>query len=87
MKLHEYKSLPEDEQYSVLWSRGILIDACMENNTKKILYAVDNFYIELWHHTFTNKILWKLSFKQGKLLEKYLEKYRFKIDETIDKLI
>lgn len=87
MKLHEYKRLIEDEQYSVLWSRGILIDACLENNTKKLLYAIDNFYIELWYHTLTNKILWKLSFKQGKLLEKYLEKYRFKIDETIDKLI
>jgi len=75
MKLSEYKSLNEEEQYQILWGEGILIDACLEGSVKKLLYAIDNFYVELWCHIMTNKILWKLSFKQGKLLEKYLSKY------------
>lgn len=75
MKLYQYKKLNEAEQYRILWTDGILIDACIEGDIKKILYALNNFYVELWYHVYTNKIMWKLSFKQGKLLEKYLDKY------------
>ena len=80
MKLAEYKKLGEEEQYRILWDDGILIDAYLEGSVKKLLYAIDNFYVELWCHIMTNKILWKLSFKQGKLLEKYLNKYPFQIN-------
>jgi len=80
MKLYEYKKLSEKEQYRILWSEGVLIDACLEGDVKKILYAIDNFYIELWCHSLTSKIIWKLSFKQGILLEKYLSKYPFQFD-------
>jgi len=82
MKLGEYKQLSEADQYKILWQEGILIDACIEGDIKKILYAVHNFYIELWSHVETNKVLWKLSFKQGKLLEKYLEKYSVEINKN-----
>jgi len=82
MKLKEYKNLNEAEQYRILWEQAILIDACLEGDVKKLLYALDNFYIELWCHAITNKIIWKLSFKQGKILEKYLEKYIIKIDNN-----
>lgn len=75
MKLCEYKKLNDEEQYNVLWNHGELIDACLEGHVRKLLYAVDDFYVELWCHTQTNKVLWRLSFKQGKLLEKYLDKY------------
>jgi hypothetical protein len=80
MKLSEYKKLNEAEQYRILWEDGILIDACIEGDVKKLLYALSNFYIELWCHVVTNKIIWKLSFKQGKLLEKYLVKYSIEIN-------
>jgi hypothetical protein len=80
MKLSEYKKLNEAEQYRILWSDGILIDACIEGDVKKLLYALNNFYIELWCHIVTNKIIWKLSFKQGRLLEKYLDKYSIQIN-------
>ena len=75
MKLADYKNLNEEEQYRILWDQGVLIDACIDGTVKKLLYAIDNFFVELWCHTLTNKIIWKLSFKQGKLLEKYLNKY------------
>jgi hypothetical protein len=75
MKLNEYKSLNEEEQYRILWESGELIDACIEGHVKKLLYAIDNFYVELWCNPETNKVIWKLSFKQGRLLEKYLNKY------------
>ena len=82
MKLYEYKQLSEEEQYRILWDEGILIDACLEGSNKKLLYAIHNFYVELWCHTLTNKIIWKLSFKQGRLLEKYLEKYPFELNSN-----
>lgn len=82
MKLYEYKQLTEEEQYRILWNDGILIDACLEGTNKKLLYAINNFYVELWCHTLTNKIIWKLSFKQGRLLEKYLDKYPFEINSN-----
>lgn len=80
MKLAEYKMMNDREQYDLLWDEGVLIDACMDGNVKKLLYSLHNFYVELWCHCMTNKIIWKLSFKQGKLLEKYLEKYSKEID-------
>lgn len=82
MKLYDYKKLNEEEQDRILWNDGILIDACMEGHVKKLLYAIDNFYVELWCHVLTNKVLWRLSFKQGKLLEKYLDKYP--LDRMLD---
>lgn len=82
MKLYDYKKLNDEEQYRVLWAQGELIDGCLEGHVRKLLYAIDNFYVELWCHTATNKILWKLSFKQGKLLEKYLDKYP--VDRMLD---
>lgn len=80
MKLSEYKMLKDEDQYHILWNDGILIDAYLDGSVKKLLYAIDNFYVELWCNIRTNKILWKLSFKQGKLLEKYLQKYPFHIN-------
>lgn len=80
MKLYDYKNLPDDLQYQILWEEGVLIDACLEGHVKKLLYAINNFYVELWCHSLTNKILWKLSFKQGRLLEKYLDKYPFPLN-------
>ncbi|AWH85329.1 hypothetical protein HYN59_09455 [Flavobacterium album] len=86
MKLNEYKRLSEEEQYRILWDEGVLIDACIEGEVKKLLYAIDNFYVELWSHAISNKVLWKLSFKQGKLLEKYLSKYPVEIDDDLKSL-
>jgi len=80
MKLYEYKQLNDDEQYHILWNEGVLIDACFEGKVRKLLYAIHNFYVELWYDALTNKILWKLSFKQGLLLEKYLQKYPIALD-------
>ncbi|WP_159802320.1 hypothetical protein [Flavobacterium sp. MK4S-17] len=84
MKLGEYKNLNEKEQYTILWNDGILIDSCIEGNVKKLLYAINNFYVELWLNSINNKVIWKLSFKQGKLLEKYLEKYPFELLDNLN---
>ena len=85
MKLNEYKQLSEESQYDILWNRGVLIDACIEGKVKKLLYALDNFFVELWCDLMTNKVHWKLSFKQGKLLDKYLNKYPFEFINNIEK--
>jgi len=83
MKLSEYKMLKDPEQYRILWNDGVLIDGYLELDVRKLLFAIDNFYVELWYHVITNKVLWKLSFKQGKLLDKYLEKYPMQLDTAI----
>lgn len=86
MTLKEYKNLSEKMQYSILWKDGVLLDSLFEKKVKKLLFAINNFYVELWYEINTNKILWKLSFKQGKLLEKYLDKYDFKFTNQIKNL-
>lgn len=86
MTLKEYKNLPDKMQYSLLWKEGVLVDSYFELKVRKLLFALNNFYVELWYEINTNKILWKLSFKQGKLLEKYLDKYDFKFTSQIKNL-
>lgn len=78
MRLRDFKELSLQEQLKILWEEGALIDSCMESQTRKLLFAIRDFYVELWFHAGTDKLLWVLSFKQGKLLEKYLDKYNFR---------
>ena len=85
MKLNEYKQLSDEKQYDILWDKGVLVDACIEGKVKKLLYAIDNFFVELWCDLLTNNVSWKLSFKQGRLLEKYLNRYPLEFIYNIEK--
>ena len=76
MKLYEFSRLIEEEQYNVVWDIGILVDQYFKEGVVINLYAINDFYCEVYYDMNTNKILYKKHFKQGELLDKYLNKIK-----------
>jgi hypothetical protein len=74
MKLYEFLRLSEVEQYDAVWSLGVHVDTHIKENIASSLYAINDFYCEVYYDIQTNKILYKQTFKQGELLNKYLDK-------------
>lgn len=76
MKLYEFCSLTEVEQYNTVWNIGALVDQYYNDNVIINLYAINDFFVEVYYDRDTNKILYKKHFKQGELLDKYLNKIK-----------
>ena len=76
MKLYEFCRLTEVEQYNVVWNIGTLVDQYFKDNIVINLYAINEFFVEVYYDRASNKILYKKHFKQGELLEKYLNKIK-----------
>ncbi len=74
MKLYEFLGLSEEEQYNTTWAIGILVDQYIKENIAINLYAINEFFVEVYYDQATNKILYKKTFKQGELLDKYLNR-------------
>jgi hypothetical protein len=72
MKLYDYKTLSEDEQFNAVWNDGTYIDTFIHGNIKINLYAINNFFVEIYYDAVLNKIIDKKHFKHGELLDKYL---------------
>ncbi len=76
MKLYEFSRLIEEEQYNVVWDIGTLVDQFFKESVVINLYAINEFFVEIYYDRDTNKILYKKHFKQGELLDKYLNKIK-----------
>ena len=76
MKLYEFCRLTEVEQFNTVWNIGKLVDQYINDNIAINLYAINDFYCEVYYDMNTNKILYKKHFKQGELLDKYLNKIK-----------
>lgn len=76
MKLYEFCRLNEVEQYNTVWNIGTLVDQYFKEVIFINLYAINEFFVEVYYDRFTNKILYKKHFKQGELLDKYLNKIK-----------
>ena len=76
MKLYEFCRLTEVEQYNVVWNIGALVDQYFKKGVAINLYAINEFFVEVYYDIDTNKILYKKHFKQGELLDKYLAKIK-----------
>jgi hypothetical protein len=74
MKLYEFLGLSEVEQYNAVWSLGVHVDSFIKDYLAINLYVINDFYCEVYYDMKTNKILYKNTFKQGELLDKYLAK-------------
>ena len=72
MKLYDYIILSEEEQFNVVWQNGAHVDTFIDENIKINLYAVNDFFVEIYYDGELNKIIYKKHFKQGDLLDKYL---------------
>lgn len=72
MKLITFLALPEKEQYQILFERSTLVAERREKPVYKRLYSLDTFFIEVHFHFGTEEILYKKVFKNGELLDNYL---------------
>ena len=72
MKLYQFLRLSDAQQYDAVWSLGVHVDTHIKNNIAINLYSINDFYCEVYYDMKTNKILYKKTFKQGELLDKYL---------------
>jgi hypothetical protein len=76
MKLYEFLGLSEEEQYKCVWSIGVHVDTHVKDNVAINLYVINDFYCEVYYDIKANKILYKKTFKQGELLDRYLDKIK-----------
>ena len=76
MKLYEFSRLIEEEQYNTVWDIGTLVDQYFKESVVINLYAINEFFVEVYYDNDNNKILYKKHFKQGELLDKYLNKIK-----------
>jgi hypothetical protein len=72
MKDHQFNVLQELEQTTAIWQKGVYLTERVEGFHKFILYQLDDFYIEVTHHTHFNVILKVTSFSDTKQLDAYL---------------
>lgn len=74
MKLYEFSRLSEEEQYITTWQIGVLVDQFIKEGIAINLYAINEFFVEVYYDQKNNKILYKKAFKHGELLDKYLNR-------------
>jgi hypothetical protein len=77
MKLYDFLILSEDEQFNAVWNSGVFVGQIFENDIVINLYAINEFFVEVYYNSNLNKIVDKKSFKYGHLLEKYLDQIKF----------
>lgn len=71
MTLEEFNSLPDFDQYDIIYNEGEFIDAILDGSDRYVLYAVETFFVELYYKSIPNKVVGKRAFVTGKLLDKY----------------
>ena len=76
MKLYEFSRLSEEEQYKTTWEIGVLVDQFIKDGIAINLYAINEFFVEVYYDQKNNKILYKKTFKHGELLDKYLNRIK-----------
>lgn len=74
MNLYEFSRLSEEEQYNTTWNNGVIVDQFIKDGIAINLYAINEFFVEVYYDQLNNKILYKKHFKQGELLDKYLSR-------------
>jgi hypothetical protein len=74
MNLYEFTRLSEEEQYKTTWNIGVMVDQVIKDGIAINLYAINEFFVEVYYDQSNNKILYKKHFKQGELLDKYLNR-------------
>lgn len=74
MNLYEFTKLSEEQQYNTTWAIGTLVDQFIKDGIAINLYAINEFFVEVYYDQSNNKILYKKHFKQGELLDKYLNR-------------
>jgi len=74
MKLYEFISKQEQLQYQIVWEIGVHIETLNQDGIMYLLYAINDFYVEIQYNQRTNAIICKNQFKGGEHLDKYIYK-------------
>jgi len=72
MTLEEFGQLPVDEQAQYVWDRGRYLMNREGQRTLANLYAVSNFYVEVWYDRVSNSITAITCFDDVSKLDTYL---------------
>ncbi|MAU15608.1 MAG: hypothetical protein CMH46_08730 [Muricauda sp.] len=73
MGIYEFLMLSNEEQWDVLWDKGVYLTSFKSIDCSYRLYAIDKFYVELEMCTIHDTVLGMGVFVEGKKLEKYWE--------------
>jgi hypothetical protein len=71
MTLYEYNILELNEQLTIVWNEGELIDNHFSIKERRNLYPVDMFFVEVINDVMHNTIIEVQRFKTGHLQDKY----------------
>jgi len=71
MTLYEFKLLNEEDQFKTIWDIGVHLDSIKTPSENIVLYAVDNFFVEVYYNATTNATTECMSFIEGERLNKY----------------
>ena len=74
--LYEFNLLPPQEQHEIVHSKATFLEVLDWGSKKYVLYGLEQFYIELEYDVPSNKIISLRTFKRGKLLDKFLDKFQ-----------
>ena len=74
MTLYQFKMLTEEQQADVVWG-GMFLDIRNEKEHNILLYAVDEFYVEVYYSPLLNKIERLQPFRSINPLEPYLDSF------------
>ena len=76
--LHEFRKLPVNKQYYILDKCGIELSALFNRQECKLLFSLDNFYVEIVYLRASSEIKSLFSFSDVDRLEPYLEVMLFR---------
>lgn len=71
MGIYEFNMLSEENQYDLVFTKGIFVDSIKNGNVKYVLYSVHMFWVEIIYEDSINKITGLKSFLAGEILNKY----------------
>ena len=73
MKDHQFNVMEEQQQTTAIWEKGVYLTERTEGFHRIMLYQIEDFYVEVTHHTHFNVIIKVSSFSDTKHLDSYLD--------------
>lgn len=71
LTLYEYKLLPVEKQYVLVFNEGQFLDTFEKGTSRFALYALYKFFVEVEYDVNNNEIVNKVSFITGEKLDRY----------------
>lgn len=72
MTRYHFNILEENEKANIIWTKGVQIGERRDAFHQILLFQVDAFYVEVYHHTHFNVITKMQSFSNLNKLQPYL---------------